>query len=583
MRRFNFFVASFTIVVSMLVTAHAQDKKKDADKKAPIAPAEKAAEGWDEIDQRLVFLMVRLANTESSLEAVEKTIAASSRKQSVKLGDAKRSIGKNEKMDEKGGGPMHWSKFYGTTAEKFFYHPVDRNTTYHTTTVLKQQSPKDDNKVAEGTPSRQGLPVAQRPPQFDYIYKANQDAAKKAEDEAALLKNKIDALLERRQRLEAEQLALWVEIAFRAVAHFDLDKKPIFRFEPIVVANDADAKLHAEIMKSSAIFMRLALSILAEAPKDQAATFSRIKAAVSEERDRLNDIWLRLDVDATDKDTNEGKFAALAKRLDELASNLSESYLVAMEGDQAQDQQRKDTFRGLFQESLLNYAEIVLALDEMSEEMKKEWKIKPDLDKPLPTISLAKYASVEIPKAPIPVVAKGDDGEQKPAVKKATKKGAAKYQFSESLILNNEKKIKESWNLNAAERLWSIQNDGLKFSDKLGFPKGELVSKQRFVGELAAEIIGRTERASTVTVRLCGESIDVKGPADVRIQILRKGNTLSIRNGGRDYTVTLKESWDDKPTDIRVGWAITTNTASSATIKSIGIKAEAVEEKEFDN
>lgn len=43
-------------------------------KPAAIAPAEKLADGWDEIDQRLIFLMVRLANTETSLEAVEKAI-----------------------------------------------------------------------------------------------------------------------------------------------------------------------------------------------------------------------------------------------------------------------------------------------------------------------------------------------------------------------------------------------------------------------------------------------------------------------------------------------------------------------------
>ena len=164
MRRIGLLLFPIIVVGLTLSVIHAQDKKKDADKKAPIAPAEKLAEGWDEIDERLIFLMVRLANTETSLEAVEKTIAASSRKQSVKLGDAKRSIGANEKMDHKGGGPMKWSQFYGTTAEKFFYHPTDRNSTYHTVTVLSPQPPQNDNQTAAGIPSRQGLPVHQRLP-----------------------------------------------------------------------------------------------------------------------------------------------------------------------------------------------------------------------------------------------------------------------------------------------------------------------------------------------------------------------------------------------------------------------------------
>lgn len=372
----------------------AQDKKKDADKKAPIAPAEKLAEGWDEIDERLIFLMVRLANTETSLEAVEKTIAASSRKASVKTGDAKRAIGENEKMDRKGGGPMKWSQFYGTTAEKFFYHPTDRNSSYHTVTVLSPQPPQNDNQTAPGIPSRQGLPVHQRPPQFDYIYKANQGAAAKAEAEAGLLKGKVDALAARRRNLELEQVALWVEIAFRAAAHFELNKKPVFRFEPILAADDPDAKLHADIMKTAAAFMRVALSIVDEAPKDQDGTLVRIKPAISDAREKLNDAWLRLAVDTSDKKTVEGKFAALAKRLDDVSRNLTESYEISVDGDINADELRKDTFRGQLQVSLVSYAQIVLALDEMATQMREQWKIKPDLDKPFGTVSLASITPV---------------------------------------------------------------------------------------------------------------------------------------------------------------------------------------------
>ena len=355
-----------------LSLGHAQDKKKDvpADKKAPLAPAEAAKDGWDEIDQRLIFLMVRLANTETSLEAVEKAIAVSSRKQSVKAGDAKRAIGANEKMDQKGGGPMKWSQFYGTTAEKFFYHPTDRNSTYHTATILSPQPPQNDNKTAEGVPSRQGLPVHQRPPQFDYIYRANQEASKRAEGDAAQLQNQVGGLIARRQKLELEQVGLWVEIAFRAVAHFDLEKKPVFRFEPLLVGAVADAKSHADIMKTAAAFMRVSLLIVDEAPKDQAATLVRIKPAISEARQTLNDAWLRFGVEASDKTTTEGKFAALAKRLDDVASNLSESYVVSVDGDNNADELRKDTFRGQLQVSLVSYAQIVLALDEMATEMR---------------------------------------------------------------------------------------------------------------------------------------------------------------------------------------------------------------------
>lgn len=579
-----------TVSVTLLTLgciAFAQDKKKDAPaekkKAAPIAPAEAVQEGWDEIDQRLIFLMIRLANTESSLEAVEKVIGINSRKQSVKLGDAKRKIGDNEKMDEKGGGPMKWSQFYGTTAEKFFYHPTDRNSFYHTQTVLTPQPPQNDNQTGPGIPSRQGLPVHQRPPQFDYIYKANQDASKRAEEEAAQLKNKIDALLERRQRLEAEQNALWCEIAFHAVDHFDLDKKPLFRFEPLLVGNDADAKRQIGIVKSAVEFMRVALAILSEAQKDQATTFNRIKPAISQSRQILNDEWLKLAVDASDKNSTEGKFVALAKRLNDMANNLSESYEVAAEGDQEKDQERKDLFRGQLQQSLIGYAQIVLALDEMAVEMRDTWKIKPDPEKLMPEVSLVKYGEIRQSTAkPTVATPKKVDAERKPADKKAVKKGAAKFQFSEGFVFNNEKQIKKSWNINAAENLWSIQNNGLKFAHESGFPTAELVSKYLFSGDMAVEVVGNVGMWSTVRVRLCGENIEVKGPAEIRIQIQRKDNTLLVRNNGRDNTIQLKESQQDKPTDVRVHWGFSSNGASSALIKSIGVKAMESELKEQD-
>ena len=437
MARILILAVSVTALLSSFV--HGQDKKDAADKKPPIAPAEKLAEGWEEIDERLIFLMVRLANTESSLEAVEKVIAANSRKRTAKTSEAKRAIGENEKMDRKGGGPMKWNQFYGTTAEKFFYHPTDRNSTYHTETILSPQPPQNDNQTGPGIPSRQGLPVHQRPPQFDYIYKANETVMARADAEAAQLKNKVEALTERRQKLEQEQVALWIEIAFRVAAHFDLDKKPMFRFEP-QLGDDADAEsqLHAEILKSAASFMRVALAIVEEANTDQEATLVRIKPAMKEARLTLNDSWLRLGVDASDKTTTEGKFAALAKRLDDVSSNLTESYEVANEGDQEQDVIRKETFRGLLQESLIRYAQIILAMDEMATEMKDKWGIKPDLDKPFGTVSLA---NIELPTSAI----KARDSKPSVPVTEDTQHA--------SLIVGN---TLEGWHTDSTH--WRIQN-----------------------------------------------------------------------------------------------------------------------------
>ena len=64
MAGFLILAVSVTALFSSFV--HGQDKKDAADKKPTIAPAEKLVEGWEEIDERLIFLMVRLANTVTS-------------------------------------------------------------------------------------------------------------------------------------------------------------------------------------------------------------------------------------------------------------------------------------------------------------------------------------------------------------------------------------------------------------------------------------------------------------------------------------------------------------------------------------
>lgn len=385
-----------------------------AAQRSAILPAETLAEGWDEIDDRLIFLMVRLASTEASLEAIDDALAASNRNQSRKGSQARQAENKNTEMDRKGGGPLHWSLFYGRTAESFFYHPTDRNSTYHTVTILSQQAPVNDNQTGPGVPSRQGLPVHQRPPQFDYIYRANESAKARAEKEIATLVGKTAELSERKHRLEAEQAGLWCEIAFRSVSHYDLDKKPLYRFEPMLrTASDTDARVQFETARSAASFMALALSIVDAAQKDQQQTFRKMKPAITKARQDMNDAWLRIGVDVTDRKSVEGRFHSLAKKLEESASNLSDSYVVAMEGDMAKDQQRKDTFRGLLQESIIRYAEIILALDEMATLMKDDWQIKPDIDKPIRFVRLEgveSIPSITLPKFESPSTGTTDKG-----------------------------------------------------------------------------------------------------------------------------------------------------------------------------
>lgn len=463
-----------------LAFAQTQPARKPASASA-VAPAAPLRDGWEEIDKRLLFLMVRLASVEASLDAVEKKLGVNTRQQAARVGDAKRAELGNEMMDRKGGGPVKWSQFYGRTAEKFFYHPTDRNTTYHTLTVLGQRSPADDNQVEAGVPSRQGLPVHQRPPQFDYIYKANRDAQARAEQEAAQFGNKIESLQARRRQLEDEQAALWCQIAFRAVTRYDFARKPLFRFEPIPADTDTDSRQKAEAVKAAAIFMRRGLSIVEEAEKDQGKAFANIKLVIADANEKLDDSLLQLDTviaDASNQETAVGRFSALARRLKDIADNISDSYEVAIDGDRFKDEVLKDTFRGLLQESLVDYAEVVLAMNEMALVMQSEAKTKPNVSAPL------KFVKLEMSERANRLTVKdgissGDgsstedsfenDGTsnslstsvergQVNTKRKPSTRGRTRL-ATQTLTFNNEEAIRKHWRVDGQ---WQIENQSLK-------------------------------------------------------------------------------------------------------------------------
>src|SRR4051812_36760165 len=201
---------------------------------APPKPAtQPVPPGWEEIDQRLVFLTVQLSTIESSIDATDKALKLNGYQKIAKEAAADQAAKSNELMDRKGGGPVGWQDFYGKTAEKFFYHPRDGNTLH--------VNP---------------LPIAQRPPQFDYIYRANEDNRAKAEADAARIGNKIDDLLAYRKQLETEQTALWCKIAFRGGSSMELSARPLYRLELTSAATDEAGKQNLEAAKAAVAFMR---------------------------------------------------------------------------------------------------------------------------------------------------------------------------------------------------------------------------------------------------------------------------------------------------------------------------------------
>ena len=400
-------VSRFVVCVLFLClpTARAADDDPRPEGKPQLFAEPKKDWAWDE-DKRFDFLMERLASLEASLDAVESAIAKTSGKRGLKLGDARRAEANNTMMDRKGGGPMKWNEFYGTTAEKFFYHPVDPNTSYHTETALRQMGNAQDSKVAEGVPASQSVPVHQRPPQFDYIYRANRDAKERADIEAAALQGKLDELNFRRTRLEEEQAELWCRLAFRPIQRLNIPRKPVLRFRLEPPGTEGADLQRTAALQAAAKFLATAMVIIEKAETDQATAFGNIRTIVTNARNDLDDSLVSADglaEEAQDRKTNIGKFVALAQLLDDTSNNLSESFVVAMDGDRFKDVARKERFRGLLQRSLVDYAQIILALDELTGGMKTEWAVKVNTKDKAPAVEVSwgpasvKRSSVEAP------------------------------------------------------------------------------------------------------------------------------------------------------------------------------------------
>src|SRR5438874_1890307 len=106
-------------------------------------------------------------------------------------------------------------------------------------TLLVQRPSIEDEAKGGGVAARHGLPVAQRPPQFDYFYRANDKSKQRADEAAAAIGRDIQKLVDQRREREAKQSELWCKIALRGVARLDLSRKPLYRFELKIGGDDA--------------------------------------------------------------------------------------------------------------------------------------------------------------------------------------------------------------------------------------------------------------------------------------------------------------------------------------------------------
>ena len=223
------------------------------------------------------------------MNAVNNALVAAGRDQAIAKQRAANYADGNTRMDRQGGGPMSWQDFYGKTAASFYYHSS-------ASIDVQGQSNFQLHAQAQG----KTLTSLDRPPQFDYIYRANADARKHAESDAASLGNRIDQLLARRRELEAEQSTLWCKIALRGLASRDLSLRPLYRYDLPASPADKQSTQRFAAISAECRFMRTVNSLIKQAQPaldgDQAPVYAQLQQAVASARDDLEASLMNLPI-----------------------------------------------------------------------------------------------------------------------------------------------------------------------------------------------------------------------------------------------------------------------------------------------
>lgn len=518
----------------------------DDDKKEPFPfEVEAPREGWkwDKADERFNELLKQLAIKEGRLEAVERAISQKSRRKASQQSDARRQDANSRMMDRKGGGPLKWDEFYGSNAEKFFYHPVDPNTIYRTDTFLRQIGKAEDDKTGEDTPSRQSLPVHQRPPQWDYIYRANKTARDTALADASKEESEIEVLEQRRTALEKDQAILWCKLAFRAVQQKELNQKDFLTCALLPATGTPDNQSHVKAFAASVRFLQAGLAVVDKAGDDQALALGGISRVVKDARSVfVRDVRKLAAIKAASRntDTTFGQFYELSRLLADKADTLTENYTGAIDSDRNKENIPKEDYRAMLQESVVEYAELLLLLDQLADTLQKEWAVEVDTQQTVEPLKL-------VWEAPSPLDSLGVMAEKDPLVKAAPKTKPVKKPMKMRPVtysFRTPEEAEATWAF--TDDKWRVENNVLRLS---GWESG-LESKQVYDGDLTIGV--QCSGGQELIVKAYGEEFRVHAATIATLE--RKGDFLVFtHNKGPSQKVQLKPGQLNKPTTIFIG------------------------------
>jgi hypothetical protein len=355
-----------------------------------LIAAEPATAPSDPSADRLTFLTLQLSSAEESIKAIDHALIVAGYQGSVATDKVQDYQKGNELMDRKGGAPIPWDEFYGKTARSFY---VPRSVA-----VLDAGGNGRHLRAAAAT----GYHPIARPKQFDYLYHANDEQAAKAMRDVAAMQQKSDVLLARRRQLEAEQSALWATIAFEIIQNREIPYQPLYRFK---LQSDKSATTQPAsdsqrgLLEAMIEFLRDADHTSADADDNvsehQEAALNDLKQSIETNHAALKEAAFAdlPAIQVRDADMQQVKdLLAVAKRMTELTKNITDAYHLALDGDAAGDESRKQTFRAPLQESLLGFADATAELDDGIGALATHWVIHPQPGVPAAPVAVPSAA-----------------------------------------------------------------------------------------------------------------------------------------------------------------------------------------------
>jgi hypothetical protein len=159
-----------------------------------------------------------------------------------------------------------------------------------------------------------------------------------------------------------------------------MHRKPVVRFAVLPAGTTPDALDQAEAIPA-ADFFSTSLQVVMKADEDQPVALASAQSLIVNGWCDLDDAMLGKDTlsnSLNDIESPLGQFMRLAKMLSDKARTLPKSFEGIRDTITQQDSIRKDRYRGMLQRAVVDYAQIILGLEELLDVMQQDWEVTVD-------------------------------------------------------------------------------------------------------------------------------------------------------------------------------------------------------------